>query len=389
MRRYAAFERGEIASPLPEMVESVASALRMTMAERSALHILATGHDPPLPPVPPGDGARPEVSPVFLELLARQDPNPAIITDETWTIIARNEAVSAWAGGWLDQLPHGQQNLVLYLFSDACEALLPDVHAARRAAIAGSRYQYARNVTSDRFAALIARLHATGPEARELWNRHEIAIPPGIPRAGASPGAWPDRGGRRDPADLRLVLDARPHLPRGRPATRPVTPALQYPLARTPRTDETARGCGRRHWGRGPLARPCREVYAPRRNGSFTQQGGDRLSDPTVSATLSAPHGVSCRLFMSRARPLRARERTCGSSGRSSLARSAGSGPWPASRCGWKSRHSPIWTAASARHGPAGAFLRCRPDPDADDLTPAEARELAGALLEAARIAES
>lgn len=29
------------------------------------------------------------------------------------------------------------------------------------------------------------------------------------------------------------------------------------------------------------------------------------------------------------------------------------------------------------------------PDPDADDLTPAEARELAGALLEAASIAES
>lgn len=29
------------------------------------------------------------------------------------------------------------------------------------------------------------------------------------------------------------------------------------------------------------------------------------------------------------------------------------------------------------------------PDPDADDLTPDEARELAGALLEAARIAES
>jgi hypothetical protein len=29
------------------------------------------------------------------------------------------------------------------------------------------------------------------------------------------------------------------------------------------------------------------------------------------------------------------------------------------------------------------------PDPDADDLTPPEARELAGALLEAARIAES
>lgn len=178
VRRYAAFERGEIANPLPEVVESVAAALRMTAAEHSALHILATGHDPPLSFVPPGDGARAEVSPVFLELLARQDPNPAVITDETWTVIARNEAMSAWAGSWLDQAPAGRQNLVLYLFSDDCEALLPDVHAARRAIIALLRYQYARYVTSDRFAALVTRLQATGPEARELWERHEIALPP-------------------------------------------------------------------------------------------------------------------------------------------------------------------------------------------------------------------
>lgn len=177
VRRYAAFERGEIANPLPDMVESVASALRMTVAERSALHILATGRYPP-PPVPAGDGARAGVSPVFLELLARQDPNPAIITDETWTVIARNDAMSAWVGRWLDQAPAGQRNLVLYLFSDDCEALLPDVHATRRAIIAGLRYQYARNVSNDRFAALVARLQATGPEARDLWDRHEVAIPP-------------------------------------------------------------------------------------------------------------------------------------------------------------------------------------------------------------------
>ena len=178
VRRYAAFERGEIANPLPEMVESVAAVLRMTAAEHSALHILATGRDPPLSPVPPGDGARAEVSPVFLELLARQDPSPAVITDETWTVIARNEAMSAWAGSWLDQAPAGRQNLVLYLFSDDCAALLPDVHAARRAIIALLRYQYARYVASDRFAALVTRLQETGPEARELWERHEIALPP-------------------------------------------------------------------------------------------------------------------------------------------------------------------------------------------------------------------
>lgn len=177
VRRYAAFERGEIANPLPEMVESVASALRLTAAERSALHVLATGHDPPLSPVGP-DGGRHEVSPVFLELLARQDPNPAVITDETWTAVAWNRAMSAWIGRWLGQVPSGQPNLVLYLFSDDCEMLLPDVHAARRAVIAALRYQYARNVASDRFTALIARLQATSQEARELWDRHEVAIPP-------------------------------------------------------------------------------------------------------------------------------------------------------------------------------------------------------------------
>jgi hypothetical protein len=67
---------------------------------------------------------------------------------------------------------------VLYLFSADCEALMPDVHAVRRAIIAGLRYRYARNVTSDRFAALVARLQETGPEARALWERHEVAIPP-------------------------------------------------------------------------------------------------------------------------------------------------------------------------------------------------------------------
>jgi transcriptional regulator with XRE-family HTH domain len=177
VRRYAAFERGEIANPLPEMVESVASVLHMTAAERSALHILATGHGPVEPPLPP-DGARSEVSPVFLELLARQNPNPAVITDESWTIIAWNEAMSAWAGRWFDQAPAGQPNLVLYLFSDDSEVLLPDVHATRRAVIAMLRYQYARNVASDRFAAVVARVQASCPEARELWSRHEIAIPP-------------------------------------------------------------------------------------------------------------------------------------------------------------------------------------------------------------------
>ncbi len=177
VRRYAAFERGEIPSPLPEMVESVASALRMTAAERSALHILATGHDWRTPSGAGHDGARPGLSLVVLELMARQDPSPAIITDDMWAVVARNKAMSAWAGEWLDRAPPAQQNAVLYLFSDHCAARVLDVHDLRRATVSVLRYQYSRNIASGRFAALIERLLATGPEARQLWARHEIQLP--------------------------------------------------------------------------------------------------------------------------------------------------------------------------------------------------------------------
>jgi len=175
VRAYAGYERGEARNPRPDKVDAIAAALRMTEAERGCLHVLATGRQPP---PPPGDGARPAAGPVFLELLARQDPNPAIITDASWTVIAWNDAMTAWAGGWPGEAPDGFPNLALYLFSDRGEERLADIRAARRAIVAGLRYQYARNVASDRFAALVDRLRETGPEARELWDRHEIAIPP-------------------------------------------------------------------------------------------------------------------------------------------------------------------------------------------------------------------
>ena len=91
--------------------------------------------------------------------------------------MARNQALTALTRGWFDQVPRDQQNLVLFLFSPEGDRLLPEVHAHRQAAVAGLRYQYARNIASNRFAALIGALLDTGPEARDLWERHEIAMP--------------------------------------------------------------------------------------------------------------------------------------------------------------------------------------------------------------------
>jgi transcriptional regulator with XRE-family HTH domain len=177
LRSYAAFERAEVI-PAPGIVDSVATALQMSPAERSALHVLAAGQDPPRPVGVPSDGPLPRASQPLRDLVTQMGAYPAALTDEMWTIRFRNPAMTAWAGGWYDRVPPDQQNLVLYLFSGHGADLLPDVHAHRRFWIAVLRYQYTRNISSPRFADLIARLVATGDEAAGLWERHEVEFPP-------------------------------------------------------------------------------------------------------------------------------------------------------------------------------------------------------------------
>ena len=89
----------------------------------------------------------------------------------------RNKALTAWTDGWFDRVPPRKQNLVLFLFTPAAERLLPDIHAYRRAIVAGLRYQYVRHIGSERFGPVIRTLLETGPEARDLWGRHEIVLP--------------------------------------------------------------------------------------------------------------------------------------------------------------------------------------------------------------------
>lgn len=177
LRSYAAFERAEVI-PAPAVVDSVATALQMSPAERSALHVLAAGQDPPRPVGVLSDASLPQVSQPLRDLVTQLGPYPGALTDEMWTIRFRNPALSAWAGGWYDRVPPGQQNLVLYLFSEHSADLLPDVHVHRRFWIAVLRYQYTRNISSPRFADLISRLLATGDEAAELWERHEVEFSP-------------------------------------------------------------------------------------------------------------------------------------------------------------------------------------------------------------------
>jgi transcriptional regulator with XRE-family HTH domain len=177
LRRYAAFERGEF-TPAPGMVDQVAAALQMSEAERSALHVLAAGQDPPRPVTRPVDEPAPEPSSLLRDLITQIGPYPSALTDETWSLLYYNQAMTAWSGGWYDRASPRDRNLICYLFSKDAQDMLPDIRALRRFSIAAWRYQYTRNLASPRFSDLVTRLTGINDEAAALWALHELVIPP-------------------------------------------------------------------------------------------------------------------------------------------------------------------------------------------------------------------
>jgi transcriptional regulator with XRE-family HTH domain len=178
LRRYAALERGEF-SPPAGMVDQVAVVLRMSDAERSAFHVLASGQDPPRLVGGPARGSeRREPSRALRDLVTHMGPHPAALTDETWTLLHYNEAMNAWSGGWYEDADPADRHLVCYLFSKDAADLLPDVQAIRRDSVAMLRYQFTRNLATPGFTRLIARLTASSAEAAALRELHEVAFPP-------------------------------------------------------------------------------------------------------------------------------------------------------------------------------------------------------------------
>jgi transcriptional regulator with XRE-family HTH domain len=85
-------ELGKLRNPSPELLESVASALRMRPDERKALWQLATGHAPPV--LAYETGAFPELN----RLVDILHPQPAFVTDAVFRVCASNEATAEWFG---------------------------------------------------------------------------------------------------------------------------------------------------------------------------------------------------------------------------------------------------------------------------------------------------
>ena len=176
-RWYNGFENGARPPSRHEvLVSRIGQLLRLSSAERTYLHLLATGHEP-APPDTDHAASGLEVRPVLTQLLAMLGPGlPAIACDIAWNVLAWNQA-SRDLLAWDAAMRGGATNVILWLFSDDGERIVADLEHAREAQIGNVFLALARHPGDRRLERLATQLQEI-PAARQLWDRRRIPDDP-------------------------------------------------------------------------------------------------------------------------------------------------------------------------------------------------------------------
>lgn len=152
-----------------QVIESLARVLRMTPAEREHLFTVAGLA------LPAQTGGPPDVDDGLRRLVEALDPNPALVVNPWWDLLAYNQAYSALHGG-LDGLPPAERN-VLWLFFTADPARYLIVNWLDEASqlVGQLRAHLAQHPGDPRGPELVATLAAASPKFDELWQEHGTA----------------------------------------------------------------------------------------------------------------------------------------------------------------------------------------------------------------------
>ena len=161
--------------PSPQVLRSLAHALRLTEDERDHLYLLA-GHRPPV-----GRLAGVHVRPGLLSLVDQLTAVPAQILSDLGDVLAQNALAEILLGSICAVTPHDHSqdhNIVWRWFNDprVRAAFPPEDHDEQgRRHVADLRAAVTRRGADPAAAALVERLRRN-PDFVELWSRHEVAV---------------------------------------------------------------------------------------------------------------------------------------------------------------------------------------------------------------------
>lgn len=164
---YTWLEQGRDIKASEQVLEAIATTLRLDPHERAHMRTLAGSPKP----------VRPHechvVSPQMHLIMRQLEPLPAAVLNGRTDILGSNRPY-AWLFG-LDEVPFEERNAVFLAFTDPAwhsrlvdrQDILPRIVAQFRAAMAG-------HIDDHRWKNLVATLRAESAEFDELWGRHDV-----------------------------------------------------------------------------------------------------------------------------------------------------------------------------------------------------------------------
>ncbi|WP_372631567.1 helix-turn-helix transcriptional regulator [Cohnella sp.] len=166
---YTRLEQGRDIRPSVGVLESLASALKLSPNERRHLFLLAGESLPPQSTI-----IEEKISPSIQDMLDELNPNPAYVIGKKWDFLAWNKAADAVFMINRVSPPH-DYNLMWRQFTDPMwKEGSEDWESISRRMIAEFRTSRARYLNDDSFDKLIEDLKRTSADFTRMWQYHEV-----------------------------------------------------------------------------------------------------------------------------------------------------------------------------------------------------------------------
>jgi transcriptional regulator with XRE-family HTH domain len=166
---YARLEQGGKVHPTPQVLDSLARALRLDADERAHLRRLG-GHPSEDDEAPQG-----QVDPDIGLLLEHLHALPACVFTDCYDYLAWNTMYTAVFGVDLDALPPSHRNGLWLAFATNNSWLgHSDREDIKAGVLAQFRFESGRHSGASRFTELVAELSALSPEFRSAYAEHRV-----------------------------------------------------------------------------------------------------------------------------------------------------------------------------------------------------------------------
>lgn len=173
---YTRLEQGQSRNASREVLDAIASALRLDEPERAHLHALARA---PRRGRPASRPRTEHVTPATGALLAALGSTPAIVIGRRSDVLAWNRQGHGLFAGHLDpdspDVPNRRPNMARMVFLDAhTRDLYTDWPAKARAVVGNLRLTAGRHPDDPPLAGLIGELTMRSPEFAAMWADHRV-----------------------------------------------------------------------------------------------------------------------------------------------------------------------------------------------------------------------